>query len=466
MSDDHPKLEVRTSQQFLKPPLRRPRNNSNPDSQRRASHDSATSENSAHSNDNSDTYVASHPSLPKSPDGWKSFYRGSDGEPERESTQPAFADIDRRHGEFRSQLSEHDEERLFKAQQKWMTVASHLHPELRSKLKDRTAVTQLDQAWTIIEEFGFQFLGVVDDNAVPHTDPGPEPLEVHSERPFPSPLPSIELSQASPQLDIVVDVPGGGPKDPLREDYGELYYEHLSAARYRSDDLINLGPRPTENHASNSYNQRESGDMRIPLTNPSASHEYAERHLKLINEIEFHEEEAARYKKLCLEYGVKLDDDSEGDLDIEDEDMYQSLLQEAKDAAPRLDSLITLNDKRIAREPKIAVRPASSAQNLRILAWQTEVQSQSGSPNGGLASGTTNRSTLALTASELTHEPLSVSFNGNVRVSNDESPIRQHQRSKSTSALLRSDALRPSCREHIWTPLKFQQRCDSGYNFD
>lgn len=460
-SDGLPELTLRTSPGLLKPPSRFPRDIQDADGHRRSSQDSILSGNFLHSPGNSDTYVASQSSEPRSPDGWGPSSKSSEMPNER-AHHPSSSEAAITNHDVQIEYASHDHQRFWEAQREWMAAAFRLHPDIRSKLVDGETVLRLEDAWSVIEELSPRMLNI-------NGSQGQTELLVHSQfdgPPASQTLPFIEEPEAHGQAVHVSESAQRYSDGPVEEDFAELYYKHLSAARYRSDDLINLGPRPGEDHAPVGYGDQNLGGSRVPSPNPSASFEYADRHLKLIAEIEFHEAEATRYKALCVKHDIKLDEDSEEDFDIEYEDMYQSLLQEVKHPGPRLDSMLTLNENRSQLHVGSAMRSLGSAQNLRIQDWQDEVESHHGRSDARYGLNLGSEQTPAILVSGLTEEPLPMGPNGENRVGKGGRPSRQHYRSKSTSALLRSNTPSLACGQQVWTPLALCPRLDSGCSFD
>ena len=107
---------------------------------------------------------------------------------------------------------------------------------------------------------------------------------------------------------------------------------------------------------------------------PSTPHEYAERHLELLQELQFERQEEARLKKLCQEQNHPLEDSSDGD----DDDIYRQTLESLESGAARIDSLHLIKNARL--DSVSATLPTDSTftnDSERIGQWAIQVSEDS-----------------------------------------------------------------------------------------
>ena len=160
--------------------------------------------------------------------------------------------------------------------------------------------------------------------------------------------------------------------DVSEADYAELYYENASAAKWLSDDLINLGPRPRDDLAA----QYDEADDEYP-TEELSPLEWAKAHLQIIRELRARRRDAAMYKRICLERGIALDDDTNDDAVSQDDDVYQYLLDRLEYGPSRIDSVIAVNHNQQAHRFGSSDSTTDPLQQVsRVAAWADEVESQ------------------------------------------------------------------------------------------
>lgn len=161
--------------------------------------------------------------------------------------------------------------------------------------------------------------------------------------------------------------------ESIGTDYADLYYQHASAVRYISDNLINLGPRPPDDIIPQSGSSEDEDDDF--MSNTLTPYEYAERHLKLLKDLVYERQEAARMKEICLQHNIVLDDDTQGGTD-ESEDVYQALLDDLENGAPRIESQVKINRGQQQYPVEMTTECVRSDHAFRIAEWAANVDLQ------------------------------------------------------------------------------------------
>lgn len=206
-------------------------------------------------------------------------------------------------------------------------------------------------------------------------------------------------------------------------DYAEFYYENASAVRWLSDDLINLGSRPADGEGLES--EVSGNDDASESMTP---YEYAQAHLRILKDLDYRRSEAAKYKQICLDKGILLDEITTGE-DVEPaENTYQSLLDELEYGASRVDSMVAVNHGQHQYQT-LTMPPGDSKKSSRIAEWATSI-----SEDYGIESPSYDEQTARPTFTFTEHtEPLSMATElGSV---SHEVPFasKRHNRSKSST---------------------------------
>jgi hypothetical protein len=241
---------------------------------------------------------------------------------------------------------------FLQAGKEWMSAMMALKEEDETHLCDQKAMARAHEAWEYLQIHHSKL-----DTLETIRTPGSYHLRTDAQI-LPSPK---STEHVRPQ--IVVYSPAESENGSIDPDE-QLYYHHVSAVKWRSDDLINLGPRPSIDRSVRSAIDDDDESPEI-LT----SLKYAERHLEILGALAHHRQEAVRYRKICMSKGINLEETTEEDTDDQTEDIYQSLVDERELGAPRIDSLITIDqDSRHVTMPRL-----SPADSQRISAWATNV---------------------------------------------------------------------------------------------
>jgi len=218
----------------------------------------------------------------------------------------------------------HGRRRFIELSKEWMVLIEEHQSMNSDRLNDAPELERLQKVWLQLQSYDLQLEHL--EASQTHTNPPATNRLV-------VPRPDILPVAAYPT--IVVDEPQGSNASSAEPDYADLFYHHASAVRWCSDDLINLGPRPSEHPEL-----QDHSDEINKIADHMTYQEYAERHLEILNDMAHHRDQALFYKKICMEKGIVLEDDVDDDTDNLSENLYQSLVDNLGSAAPRIDSLV------------------------------------------------------------------------------------------------------------------------------
>jgi hypothetical protein len=331
--------------------------------------------------------------------------------------------------------------RFVKAQDEYMNTIKSMCPYLRREAANQEDFDKMEQAWRTMQDIAplvhtyHDELNMLD-----------EMLELSSfgknDDLYTISRPLSEVTGGSNGLEILVDPPHEHDAGSILPDFADQYYEHASAVRYLSDDLINLGPRPSVQDEPNSTRDADLRGTTSYSRITTAAYEYAERHLEILKDLEFERAEAARYKQLCQEHNIQLERETEADVDNQSENVYHSLLTELEHGPSRLESIVAVNQGQQQYSTNMPTSQAETTQDSRIAQWASSVASQSG---------------------RLVSEPFSMIDDVEYRVREERFHRRRPSRRRSVSPLLpgrdTTDIVTRSHEALCRTP----PRSDSGY---
>lgn len=361
---------------------------------------------------------------------------------------------------------DHELFRLFRAQAEWMAAVTELCPHIQPRFKDHDGFARVEEAWRDIQHI--EPLVRNYHQELKHMEHMPDVVQTRSHLKYPySPAVSHrDHAAVVPPPELTVEAASEMTPSSVSTDYADLYYQHASAVRWISDDLINLGPRPDKGAQpfQSLGNDDASGDYPPNTLTP---YEYAERHLKLLRDLSFERSEAARYKAICKEKNIELEDDVEGTDDSQSDDLYQSILADLEHGAPRVDSIVAVNTGEMLVPTYAPAAVTNTSQASRIEEWATDVASQSDKVvNGaGLQPPVPPGPTLTITEYD---EPAILSDNERIELHEGRPLKRRPYRSKSTSAItdIRPNSPNPAQRHRASFQSLCPSRSDSGCDFD